>query len=153
MYNPFLTEESFLVATKCCLFRDGKMLILWEHRPGKLLWWELPGGKISKADHDLLPIESLARELKEELWSDYDIIPSDPQLFMVYKSYENTTFSDKKVPFIFLCYLHEISGDFSLNLSHEHTEFRWITENEISSIEWWRWWFDSIVKNAFLYAK
>jgi 8-oxo-dGTP pyrophosphatase MutT (NUDIX family) len=67
MYDPFLTEETFFVATKCCLFNNGKILILSENRPGKPVWWELPGGKISKADHTLSPIESLARELREEL--------------------------------------------------------------------------------------
>ncbi len=67
MYDPFLTEETFFVATKCCLSKNGKILILSENRPGKPLWWELPGGKISKADYNLSPIESLARELREEL--------------------------------------------------------------------------------------
>ena len=57
---------------------------------------------------------------------------------MVYKSYEDTTFLDKKAPFIFLCYLHEISDDFSLILSHEHAEFRWISQNDIPTIEDWR---------------
>lgn len=71
MYNPFLSEETFFVATKCCLIKDGKILIVGETRPGKALWWELPGGKISKADQNLLPIESLARELQEELGDDF----------------------------------------------------------------------------------
>ena len=78
--------------------KDGKILIVGETRPGKALWWELPGGKISKADQNLLPIESLARELQEELGDDFWILSWNPELFMVYKSYEDTTFSDKKVP-------------------------------------------------------
>ncbi len=152
MYDPFLSEETFFVATKCCLMQDGKILIVWENRPGKPLWWELPGGKISKADHDILPIESLARELQEELGDDFWILSWDPELFMVYKAYEDTTFSDKKVPFIFLCYLYEVSGELNIELSHEHTEFRWISLDQIQQIDGWRKWFDDIVRNVFSYV-
>lgn len=152
MYNPYFTEETFFVATKCCIIKNWKILILSENRLNKPLWWELPGGKISKSDYDLLPTESLVRELKEELWDNCNILPSELSLFMVYKSYEDTTFSDKKVPFIFLCYLYRISTEVSIELSHEHTELRWISESEIESIPDWRWGFDEIVSNAFLYA-
>lgn len=153
MYNPFLTEETFFVATKCCLVKDGHILIVWENRPGKDMWWELPGWKISKADSHISPIESLSRELKEELWSDYGILEWNPELFMVHKSYEDTTFSSEKVPFIFLCYLYELAeGNTPIFLSHEHTEFRWIKESDVNSLSWWRAWFDTIVLNAFKYA-
>ncbi len=153
MYNPFLTEETFLVATKCCLLKDDTILIVGENRPWKDIWWELPGWKISKADKILSPIESLSRELQEELGSDFWILYWNPRLFMVHKAYEDTTFSDKKVPFIFLCYLYELTDrDISLALSHEHKSFRWIQKNEISTIKGWRGWFDLIVLNAFLYA-
>ncbi len=151
MYNPYLTEESFLVATKCCLKKDDKILIVWENRHGKPLWWELPGGKISKADQDLSPIESLARELWEELGNDFGILEGDGELFMAYKSYEDTTFSDSKVPFIFLCYVYEIPQEHTIILSHEHTEFQWISLDEIEKIEGWRNGFDTIVRNAFLF--
>lgn len=151
MYNPYLTEETFFVATKCCLVKDGKILIVAEDRPGKAMWWELPGWKISKNDQNLLPIESLARELDEEIGSNFWILSWNPQLFMAHKSYEDTTFSDKKVPFIFLCYVYEISTNENILLSNEHADYKWIEEKDIIHIEWWRWWFDIIVKNAFTY--
>lgn len=152
MYNPYLTEETFFVATKCCLIKDGKILIIAEDRPGKPIWWELPGWKISKNDQNLLPIESLARELEEEIGSNFWILSWNPQLFMVHKSYEDTTFSDKKVPFIFLCYVYKVSRELSIELSHEHTEFRWILPDQIQQIDWWRNGFDNIVRNAFSYV-
>ena len=57
---------------------------------------------------------------------------------MVHKSYEDTTFSDQKVPFIFLCYIYEISTLENIVLSHEHAECNWIGEDQISSIINWR---------------
>lgn len=152
MYDPFLTEETFFVATKCCLVKDGQILIVRENRPGKSPWWELPGWKISKSDRDILPIESLARELREELGHDYWILSWNPVLFMVHKSYEEVTFSNKKIPFMFLCYVYEICAESSIELSREHSEFRWINLEEIQTIEWWRQDFDTIVHHAFTYV-
>lgn len=71
---------------------------------------------------------------------------------MVYKSYEDTTFSDKKVPFIFLCYVYGVSGELNIELSHEHSEFRWISPDQIQQISGWRSGFDDIVRNAFSYV-
>lgn len=71
---------------------------------------------------------------------------------MVHKSYEDTTFSDKKVPFIFLCYVYKISGELDIELSHEHTEYRWILPDQIQEINDWRDGFDYIVHNAFSYV-
>lgn len=71
---------------------------------------------------------------------------------MVHKSYEDTTFSDKKVPFIFLCYVYEVSGELNIELSHEHSEFRWISPDQIQQISGWRSGFDDIVRNAFSYV-
>ena len=59
-------EERFLVATKCCILVQGKILILGE-KVRDTIHWELPGGKISKKDKEKEIISSLEREVLEEL--------------------------------------------------------------------------------------
>ncbi|MDD2694276.1 MAG: NUDIX hydrolase [Candidatus Gracilibacteria bacterium] len=148
-YNPYLTEETFFVATKVCLKYQDKILVLEEDRPGKALWMELPGGKISKNDRELNPFQCLNREVREELGFEIDFDETNTKLFMAYKNYEDVTFSDVPVPFVFLCYIYECDMMPQITLSHEHTSFRWITENEIGNIHHWRQGFDKIVKKAF----
>lgn len=151
MYNPYLTEENFFVATKVCLKFQDKILVLEEDRPWRSLWMELPGWKISKNDRDLDLFECLNREVREELGLDIPFNDSNTRLFTAYKKYENVTFSDVPVPFIFLCYIHELDTLPEFILSHEHASARWIWEEEIQGISHWRQWFDEIVRKAFLY--
>ena len=49
-YNPYLTEETFFVATKICFKYGDMILVLEENIPNRPIWTELPGGKISKDD-------------------------------------------------------------------------------------------------------
>lgn len=149
MYNPYQTEENFFVATKCCFFFEGKLLVVSENRPWKPLWREFPGGKISKADASISLLESLRREVQEELSWDILLNEENTELFMVVKSYEATTFSTEPVPFLFLCYFHTLENIPEIQLSHEHSEVLWIEECEIESLPSWRWKFDTIAKKAF----
>lgn len=148
-YNPYLTEEIFFVAVKCCLRYEDTILVVSEDRPGKPLWRELPGGKISKDDRDISPLLSLARELEEELWLTLTLTEENTRLFSGEKSYEDTTFSPLPVPFVFLCYVHDLQEKPEIVLSHEHTSYEWIYESEISHFSDWRKWFDTIVRKAF----
>lgn len=142
MYNPYLTEESFLVATKCCLKKDDKILIVWENRHGKPLWWELPGGKISKADQDLSPIESLARELWEELREWFWDSRRRWRTFYGIQILWRYDFSDSKVPFIFLCYVYEVPRTYHNTQPWAHrisVDFsRWDRENR--RVAKWFWY-------------
>lgn len=149
MYNPYLTEENFFVAPKCCFFYQSKLLVLSESRPGKPLWREFPWGKISKADKDILPLKSLEREVWEELGWILDMDERNTKLFHVMKSYEMTTFSQDPVPFLFLCYFHILTEVPEIQLSHEHSEVHWITLDQIEFVENWRNGFDTIAKKAF----
>ncbi len=137
-YNPYLTEEIFFVAVKCCLRYEDEILVVSEARPGKPFWRELPGGKISKDDRDISPLLSLAREIEEELGLTITLTEDNTRLFSVEKSYEETTFAPLPVPFVFLCYIHDLSEKPRVVLSHEHTSYDWIHESEIESFSDWR---------------
>ena len=149
-YNPYLTEETFFVATKICFKHKDMILVLEENIPSRPLWTELPGGKISKDDKDLDILWSLRREVLEELGLDIDLNNTNTHLFMVHKKYEQTTFSDVPIPFIFLCYAYYLDAIPDILLSHEHADFRWIRQDDIKNITTWREWFDTIVERAFL---
>ncbi len=148
-YNPYLTEETFFVATKCCLRYHEEILVVSEIRPSKPLWRELPGGKISKNDRGISLLDSLSREIQEELWLDLILDPSNTRLFHVEKSFEDTTFAPDPVPFIFLCYIIDLDEKPDINLSHEHASYEWLHESQIDQYSDWRKWFDMILKKAF----
>lgn len=145
-------EERFLVATKCCLYHEWKILILGETKSNDGVWWEIPGGKISKDETGATPVQSLARELREEIGADF-WAEIDAKLFTVEKRYEKAFYADAILPFLFLFYILEVKSMPTITLSHEHQEYRWIAEDDVESITWWRWWFDEVVKKAFQYKK
>jgi 8-oxo-dGTP pyrophosphatase MutT (NUDIX family) len=148
-YNPYLTEENFFVATKVCLVHKNKILVIEESRPWKPLWMELPGWKISKNDRDMNLLQSLNREVYEELGLDIDFNLSNTELFTAYKKYEDVTFSDVPVPFIFLCYIYQFKELPDILLSHEHVSARWIWLVDLDDIHHWRPGFDTIIRKAF----
>lgn len=148
-YNPYLTEENFFVATKVCLVHDNKILVIEDSRPWKPLWMELPGWKISKNDRDISLLQSLHREVEEELGIDVTFTESNTELFTAHKKYEDVTFSDIPVPFIFLCYIYQFEEPPEILLSHEHVSARWIWLADLENITHWRPGFDAIVRKAF----
>ena len=146
-------NEQFFVATKCCVFYEEKILILAELFPDDTFWWELPGGKIQKDERNTPICESLARELREEIGDDFGVEEGGATLFVAQKSFEQMVTGEDIPPTMFLCYFLKLHAEPSISLSREHGKYRWITEDEIDSIEWWRDGFDTIVRQAFLYKK
>ncbi|MDD2916704.1 MAG: NUDIX hydrolase [Candidatus Gracilibacteria bacterium] len=147
--TPYLSsEERFFVATKCCIYIDGKILVIREKKANGDAHWDLPGGKISKREMEADVISSLERELSEELGDSFGV-REKAQLFHVQKAYEKAFHSDDILPFIFLCYTLELDEVPQIVLSDEHTTYRWIEESEIATLDSWRTHFDSIVKKAF----
>ena len=62
--------QTFEVSLKAAIFRDGKLLLLHEADTG---FWELPGGRIDVGEERLDHAEILAREIAEELGSDFRV--------------------------------------------------------------------------------
>lgn len=103
---------------------EGKILVLRrsdedDHKPGV---WETPGGGI---DHEQAPQEALTREILEE--TGLSVRVKEP--FNVFTFRKDT--GEFKVGITFLC--DWVSGD--VELSHEHSEYRWIDAREFATLE------------------
>ena len=102
--------------------RDGKILAAQRKEESSLGgYWEFPGGKIERNE---TPKEALAREIREELEADIEILE---EICTVEHQYDFgivrlTTFN---------CTL--ISDSISL---HDHQETRWLSISELRDVNW-----------------
>ena len=84
-------------------------------------WWEFPGGKIEAGE---TPEEALKREIREELSTDIGV---DKFLCTVEYDYP-------KFHLTMHCYLCSLLTD-ALHLN-EHEAARWLTKEELDSVQW-----------------
>ena len=102
------------------LIKNGEkylMLLRSPNEPVGTLLWDFPGGRMEEGE-DLL--ESLKREVKEE--TNFDIEPRK----VVFECEMNIAEHDMK---FFMYDIEKVTGD--LRLSHEHSEYRWMTIDEM----------------------
>ncbi len=114
------------VEVVCAIIRNGKGEIFCCKRgPGRSLegYWEFPGGKVEEHEtHE----ETIVREIKEELLSDIEPIK--------YIGVSNYEYKDLDKPFSITMYAYEcklVKGELRLT---EHTEKKWVKENNLGSI-------------------
>ncbi len=84
--------------------------------------WEIPGGKLEYMED---PISGASREIKEEAGLDVKI-GSPLAVWM----YENTGRDTHYVQIDFLC---EVIGSYDVQLSEEHSDFAWISFDEMKN--------------------
>lgn len=83
--------------------------------------WEFPGGKIEKEE---TPREALVREIKEELETVITVGELIDTVEYDYPAFHLTMY----------CFLCEVaSGDLTLK---EHEASRWLTEDQLRSVDW-----------------
>lgn len=84
-------------------------------------WWEFPGGKIKNGESHH---QALARELKEELDADIQILRLLTTVQYTYPDFHLTMH----------CYLcHLTTPSFTLN---EHLAARWLTADQLPTVQW-----------------
>ncbi len=106
------------------LFNNGKLLVM-KRNNARVLWpglWEIPGGKVEENETDE---DALKREFLEETQLKISVLNKYCELD--YKYGEATA---KEHDFIVEAENYDIKID-----PKEHTEFRWITRDEIESLE------------------
>ena len=104
------------------ILRDGRVLAA-KRKQGKTLGglWEFPGGKIEPGES---PTEALAREIREELDAEIEVVR---EIATAEHHYDFATIELKT----FLC---ELIGEHFENKEHE--EIRWVSVEELDTVEW-----------------
>jgi len=114
--------QTFYITQGIVLIRNNKALILEEGKyPGK---WILPGGHVDKQEKTT---DALKREIVEEVGTDaFEIYGIVDSAFM-YRSSRQAVCR--------LVYCGAINSD-QVQLSSEHQQFKWITEDEIMNYDY-----------------
>ena len=104
------------------IFHRGKIMAA-KRKQGKTLGglWEFPGGKI---DGEESPTEALAREIREELGAEIEVVR---EIVTTIHHYDFATIDLTT----FQC---ELIGEHYENKEHE--EIRWLSVNELETVEW-----------------
>ncbi len=102
--------------------QDGKVFAAQRKDAGELARkWEFPGGKLEKGESGE---QAIVREIKEELSTDIRVIRYILTVEHQYKTFKITMFA----------YLCEIAvGELVLS---EHIDSRWLSKNELYSVDW-----------------
>lgn len=117
-------EKELRINIGAFIENNGKLLIMKrdnrdENFPGV---WEIPGGT-ANANEKL--DEALKREIKEE--TNLDAVPVKPVYVFEYDATENKK-KEHKIEIDFLVHVKDIS---KFMMSSEHSDFAWISENEL----------------------
>jgi 8-oxo-dGTP diphosphatase len=102
---------------------SGEILIVKRHPKSRTdpEMWELPGGKVENGEHFA---DALVREIKEE--TNLDVNVGD------FCEAVQNDYSHKRTVQLMM-YLDDIKG--SVEISEEHTEFKWASLEEIRTLE------------------
>lgn len=126
------SKAEFHVTVKGIILNEGKMLILKKTRPSKDAhgFWELPGGGM---EYNETPIQAMKREALEETGLQIDVIKPVSTFHVARKA-------KQIIGIIFLCQ----AKDSFVQLSEEHTTYRFITQDEAKN-----YLDDTIIKDTF----
>lgn len=102
------------------IFTDGEQILLLKRSDNSdyAAYWSIPGGKAKK---DELPLDCARRESKEECGY------NNGQRF--------AHFHTKDGAHSFHTYLFSVDKPFDVKLSNEHSDFKWVPLNEVSSMK------------------
>lgn len=114
-------KDSYFVAVKLFLLKDGKLLIMKDNFGD----WDLPGGRIKQDEFDA-PLEKiLRRKMGEELGHSADIsVGKMPVVFMRHQRVEQAP-GNPTVRIFALGYEGQLNGG-DITLSPRHTEMLWV---------------------------
>ena len=115
MNNP----QNFHIAVKAVIVKDGKALVLKEG--SRFKGYDLPGGKI---DENESIEEAIKRELHEELGL------KEFKMGDLVNVYERTDYKKEGISLMLIFY-KLATGDFEIILSEEHTEYKWISKQDV----------------------
>lgn len=107
------------------IINDGNILVAqrpYSNKAYKSLKWEFPGGKIEPGE---TKEEAIKREIREELGCEIEVESLLPEI-----EYEYPDFILRMT----ICICHLVAA--STPACKEHKTIRWITAEELSSLDW-----------------
>jgi len=131
--------EYFQIGQKGILIRNNKVLIV--KLADQIDIWDLPGGRLDKGE---FADKAFLREIKEEIGFD-DVKNLGVVDYEIWYTANGT-------PFCGIANLIENKID-EIQLSFEHTEFKWINEDEINHYKYIWQNMERMIKNGFKYRK
>lgn len=113
---------------KAMVEKDGKLLILRRSSytnsfPG---YWDFPGGELESGE---TPSESLKREVKEETGLEVQPLEAIGTYRLALEE------DSEEISHIFTVHSTKLISDREVELSHEHTDFRWAEREDILKLD------------------
>ncbi|MFA5987457.1 MAG: NUDIX domain-containing protein [Candidatus Paceibacterota bacterium] len=115
-----MEKDSYFVAVKIFLKKDGKLLILKDNFGD----WDLPGGRIKKDEFETPLDEIIKRKMTEELGNDVQYVINKPVVFMRHQRIEQTLGSPTVR--IFAVGYEGTMTSGKITLSERHPEMVWV---------------------------
>lgn len=107
--------------------------------------WDLPGGRVNEGEEDL--VESVKRELQEEVGDiEFELSP-------IVGGCTLRVSSDKANPRKVHHYYLGIYKQGEIVLSEEHSEFRWVTAEEVEQEDEYKPWLKGAIRGAMTHIK
>ena len=116
-------KDTYFVAVKVFLEKDGKLLILKDNFGD----WDLPGGRIKKDEFDVPLDQIIGRKMSEELGNDIQYTVGKPVVFMRHERVEQT--KDNPTVRIFAVGYQGVLQSGNIQLSERHPEMLWVDPN------------------------
>ena len=128
-----MKEDCFHLGVKALIQNNSNQILLLRVNLAKLkgtkeAYWDIPGGRVQRGDD---VASTLKRELKEEIGIT-SIKKFTP--FSMVLSNIRIPIDDGDVGLILAAYLCEVATDPTINLSDEHTEYRWFAPAEAAQL-------------------
>jgi len=111
-------QEKLVTIKGLLINPQGKVLIVRKIKDGKVRWWELPGGRMNVSEQ---PLETLKRELKEEIGFEVDVSSAKP----VYVDHWGLKGDIVNRPIVGIFYIVQVGDGLEIKLSEEHDKFEW----------------------------
>jgi 8-oxo-dGTP pyrophosphatase MutT (NUDIX family) len=126
-------EDCFHLGVKALIQNENNQILLLKVNLAKLkgtkeAYWDIPGGRVQQGDD---VVSTLRRELKEETGIT-NIKQFTP--FSMVLSNIRIPVGDGDVGLILAAYLCEAEKDSTINISDEHTEYRWFAPVEAAQL-------------------
>jgi 8-oxo-dGTP pyrophosphatase MutT (NUDIX family) len=125
-------KDTYFVAVKVFLERDGKLLIMKDNFGD----WDLPGGRIKKDEFDVPLEQIIARKMREELGDDIRYSIRKPIVFMRHERQEATP-GNPTVRIFAVGYEGTLTSG-EIKTSERHPELLWVDPKDFQPEQYFK---------------